>query len=555
MADAIDSGHGGASSLAVIVPRWEWRTFGERFGEADTRFAALEPERVQESDEVYLVSTESDASVKVRDGLMDVKHLEDVNEDGLEQWIPVMKATFPLPAAEVGSVLAALGVAVPPLSRSTYSLDELVDEVVRPNANLLAVPVHKRRERYTLGGCMAELTEVTHGPRDDTDDRGRGGRPVPRDRSGARARAWPLVRTCASPAGSRRWSGSARAGTRSSTSVPTRSSSTSASASPTAPGGRSSTAPRSRAWAKASRRPVGSTRSRSRGRSRRSPPWPTRRARHGSSAIAAVGTAGLRIAANSAELVDAVQARCGVEVEVIPGEEEGRLAYLAAKSGARPRRGPLVVFDTGGGSSQFTFGHGAQRRRAVQRQRRRGPFHGAFGLDGVVTDGRARQRRLDAIAADLARSGRAPRPRRARRDGRRRHQHRRGQARARDLRPGRRPGHGARPRRDRPADRALPHPHRRRPAADRRPAAEAGGSDPRRRLHRTNGDGEARTESRSPSAIAAFDTASSSSDSDASASNTANATFRPNGWVACRTQIGAHHDEPPLEPSGECVGA
>ena len=36
---------------AVIVPRWEWRTFGTRFGAAETYLAALSPTGVQESDE------------------------------------------------------------------------------------------------------------------------------------------------------------------------------------------------------------------------------------------------------------------------------------------------------------------------------------------------------------------------------------------------------------------------------------------------------------------------------------------------------------------------
>ena len=47
-------------------------------------------------------------------------------------------------------------------------------------------------------------------------------------------------------------------------------------------------------------------------------------------------------------------------MEVISGEEEGRLAYLAAKDALGLADGALVVFDTGGGSSQFTVGTGAQ---------------------------------------------------------------------------------------------------------------------------------------------------------------------------------------------------
>ena len=115
---------------------------------------------VQESDEVYLLSLGSDASVKVRDGLMDVKQLQTVNEDGLEQWKPVMKAAYPLPAEDVLAVLETLGAEAPTLARSVYTLDQLVEEVVGPSPGLLAVAVHKRREHYTIGGCMAERSEV-----------------------------------------------------------------------------------------------------------------------------------------------------------------------------------------------------------------------------------------------------------------------------------------------------------------------------------------------------------------------------------------------------------
>jgi exopolyphosphatase/guanosine-5'-triphosphate,3'-diphosphate pyrophosphatase len=42
--------------MSTIVPRWEWRAFGRTFGPAEAAFAAMTPERVQESDELYLVS-------------------------------------------------------------------------------------------------------------------------------------------------------------------------------------------------------------------------------------------------------------------------------------------------------------------------------------------------------------------------------------------------------------------------------------------------------------------------------------------------------------------
>jgi len=143
-----------------IIPRWEWRTFGESFGEPDDRFAALEPGSVQESDELYMLSPVTDENVKVRDLLMDIKMLERVNPDGLEQWKPVMKRAFPLPAAEVKHVFAALGVAPPPLPRADYTLEQVVGELVEPGGRLRVVAVHKKRARYKLDGCMAEMTEV-----------------------------------------------------------------------------------------------------------------------------------------------------------------------------------------------------------------------------------------------------------------------------------------------------------------------------------------------------------------------------------------------------------
>ena len=142
-----------------ITPRWEWRSFGRSFGEAEGRFAALTPEGVQESDEVYLLSGAGD-NVKVRADLMDIKVLREVNADGLEQWTPVMKAGFPLPSAEVAKVFESLQLPLPALSRASYTLDDFIDAFAQPGGAIRRVNVHKRRVRYTVGGCTAELSEV-----------------------------------------------------------------------------------------------------------------------------------------------------------------------------------------------------------------------------------------------------------------------------------------------------------------------------------------------------------------------------------------------------------
>ena len=145
----------------MIVPRWEWRTFGDSFGEADARLAALQPTKVGDSDELYILASRVEGSIKIRDGKLDVKRLESRrSEDGLQQWRPVANAEFPITATNLAALLAALDVSVPTPDREAYTLDRLIDEVVAPHDELLAVGVGKHRVHHMLDGCRAEVTQV-----------------------------------------------------------------------------------------------------------------------------------------------------------------------------------------------------------------------------------------------------------------------------------------------------------------------------------------------------------------------------------------------------------
>ena len=124
--------------------------------------------------------------------------------------------------------------------------------------------------------------------------------------------------------------------------------------------------------------------------------------RHGVRAIAAVGTAGLRIASNGGDVVEAIRARTGIHIEIISGEEESRMAYLAAKAGLDLNRGSLVVFDTGGGSSQFTFGHDAVVDTRFSVDVGAVSYTERFGLDRSVSPDVLREA-MAAISADLSR--------------------------------------------------------------------------------------------------------------------------------------------------------
>jgi exopolyphosphatase / guanosine-5'-triphosphate,3'-diphosphate pyrophosphatase len=126
---------------------------------------------------------------------------------------------------------------------------------------------------------------------------------------------------------------------------------------------------------------------------------------HAAEAIAAVGTAGLRIAPNAADLIDAVRDRTGIDVEVISAEEEARVAYLAAVAGLGLDGSAAVVFDTGGGSSQFTFGDG--ERFSVDVGAVSITEH--YGLDGAVSEDTVADA-LRGIAAGLVRLEGRPDP-------------------------------------------------------------------------------------------------------------------------------------------------
>ena len=80
----------------------------------------------------------------------------------------------------------------------------------------------------------------------------------------------------------------------------------------------------------------------------------------GAETVFAVGTMALRTAKNAQDFIDRVNELCGLTVKVLPGDEEARLAYLAVLSALPIQDGELVIFDTGGGSTEFIFGQGKE---------------------------------------------------------------------------------------------------------------------------------------------------------------------------------------------------
>ena len=74
--------------------------------------------------------------------------------------------------------------------------------------------------------------------------------------------------------------------------------------------------------------------------------------------VRAVATAAVRLATNGEEFVARVRRETGLEIEVISGEDEGRLALLSAADGLAIA-GELTVVDIGGGSVEIVRGSGS----------------------------------------------------------------------------------------------------------------------------------------------------------------------------------------------------
>jgi exopolyphosphatase/guanosine-5'-triphosphate,3'-diphosphate pyrophosphatase len=78
--------------------------------------------------------------------------------------------------------------------------------------------------------------------------------------------------------------------------------------------------------------------------------------RHGVERVRITATSAARDAANADEFFDAAEAVVGTRPELLSGLDEGRLSFRGATAELDPADGPFLVFDIGGGSTEFAFG-------------------------------------------------------------------------------------------------------------------------------------------------------------------------------------------------------
>lgn len=74
--------------------------------------------------------------------------------------------------------------------------------------------------------------------------------------------------------------------------------------------------------------------------------------------VLAVATSALRDARNGQAFIETCRQRFGVDIELVSGDEEARLAYLGARSALSLTTGRVLVADVGGGSVELACGDG-----------------------------------------------------------------------------------------------------------------------------------------------------------------------------------------------------
>lgn len=73
-----------------------------------------------------------------------------------------------------------------------------------------------------------------------------------------------------------------------------------------------------------------------------------------------IATSAARDAVNAAELVNAIKDACGLDLQIISGDQEADWVFLGVSTDTQLAEHPLLIVEVGGGSAEFILGHGHQ---------------------------------------------------------------------------------------------------------------------------------------------------------------------------------------------------
>ncbi|HET7776346.1 MAG TPA: exopolyphosphatase [Azospira sp.] len=128
-------------------------------------------------------------------------------------------------------------------------------------------------------------------------------------------------------------------------------------------------------------------------------------------AVRVVATNTLRVAKNAPELLPRLEEALGFPIEIIAGREEARLIYIGAAHSLPPAEHKRLVFDIGGGSTEFIIGRRFEPQLLESLYMGCVSYTGRFFPDGKVDKKRLREaevaagKEIQTIAHDYQRLG------------------------------------------------------------------------------------------------------------------------------------------------------
>jgi len=153
----------GIPTVNTTAVRLEFRLFGQCFDAQEQRLRARAPvDSISESRETYFIGAvpADDRNLKIRNGRLELKRLVD-RQAGLERWQPAGQWAFPVLSGRVLDLLPAEDTGhwrrqLPP----QLTCDELLSFVCLPEVACYPAEVFKRRFRFDLAPCRAELDQL-----------------------------------------------------------------------------------------------------------------------------------------------------------------------------------------------------------------------------------------------------------------------------------------------------------------------------------------------------------------------------------------------------------
>ena len=147
-----------SKDLDQIIPRWEWRTFSASLAALERAIGPLADVAPRNSSEIYILSLHGPQNAKLRGGLIDIKRLQQVDDDGLELWEPVFKAKFPLGRSDIAVAFSEWHLPIPALSRIAH---DRLQSLIAAKPALRVARVDKSRRGFVFQGCIAEFVRLS----------------------------------------------------------------------------------------------------------------------------------------------------------------------------------------------------------------------------------------------------------------------------------------------------------------------------------------------------------------------------------------------------------